>query len=139
MPEEKVLLLHEETTGLVLKAFYHVYNALGYGFSEHVYENAMVIALRKLGLKVEQQKEITVYYEGEAVGFFKADLLVSNLVVVELKAAKALDDEHEAQLLNYLKATTYEVGQLLNFGPKPERVRRAYSNINKGSLSWTHP
>lgn len=130
-------LLHKEITGEILKGFYRVYNEMGYGFSESVYENSMVIALRELGLQVEQQVPIRVFYEGEEVGLFKADLLVNDKVIVELKAVKRLEDEHEAQMLNYLKATTYEVGLLLNFGPKPEQMRRAFDNANKGSLSWT--
>ena len=133
------IFLHTDVTGLILKGFYRVYNELGYGFSENVYENSMVIALRKLGLKVEQQAPITVYFDGEEVGYYKADLVVNDVVVVELKARSALDEDHEAQLLNYLKATTYEVGLLLNFGPKPDKVRKAFSNERKGSLSWTQP
>lgn len=130
---------HEEITDKIIHAFYRVYNTLGYGFLEKVYENAMAIELRKMGLKVVQQARIVVYYEGEEVGDHNADLLVEELVIVELKAARVLEDSHEAQLLNYLKATTIEVGLLLNFGPKPQFRRKVYDNELKGDLSWTRP
>ncbi|MBX7234076.1 MAG: GxxExxY protein [Caldilineales bacterium] len=130
---------HEEITEKIIHAFYRVYNTLGYGFLEKVYENAMAIELRKMGLKVVQQARIVVYYEGEEVGDHNADLLVEDLVIVELKAARVLEDSHEAQLLNYLKATTIEVGLLLNFGPKPQFRRKVYDNELKGDLSWTRP
>ncbi|RME42931.1 MAG: GxxExxY protein, partial [Chloroflexi bacterium] len=93
--------------------------------------------LRKLGLKVEQQAQIVVYYDGHEVGVYQADLLVADAVIVELKATRALAPEHEAQLLNYLKATPYEVGLLLNFGPRPQIKRKVYDNERKGKLSWT--
>lgn len=120
--------LHSDITGLILKAFFKVYNTLGYGFLEKVYENAMVIELRKLGLCCEPQSPIRVYYEGEQVGYYSADLFVSECVIVELKAAVCLAPDHEAQLLNYLKATPIEVGMLLNFGPKPQYQRKVFSN-----------
>jgi GxxExxY protein len=105
---------HKDITNLIIKAFYTVYNTLGYGFLEKVYENAMVIELRKLGLKVVPQARIVVYYDGQEVGEYSADLLVEDAVIVELKATRALVSDNEAQLLNYLKATIYEVGLLLN-------------------------
>jgi len=122
---------HSEITEQIIAAFYAVYNTLGYGFLEKVFENALVIELRRRGLRVVQQMPITVYYTGEVVGEYFADLLVADLVIVEIKAVKALLVEHEAQLLNYLKATPYEVGLLLNFGPKPEHKRRAFENTRK--------
>lgn len=122
-----------------MKAFYRVYNELGYGFLEKVYENSTAIAARKLGLTVVQQMPIVVHFDDEVVGEYSADLLVNDLVIVELKAVKSLADEHEAQLLNYLKATPYEVGLLLNFGPKPEHKRKVFDNPLKGSLSWWKP
>ncbi|MBM4051030.1 MAG: GxxExxY protein [Planctomycetes bacterium] len=128
---------HGEVTEKIIKAFYTVYNALGYGFSEKVYENALAVELRNMGVQVVQQSPITVYYAGQVVGEYVADLLVEGTVIVELKAAQCLTDEHEAQLLNYLKATTIEVGLVLNFGPKPEFKRKAYDNSRKGSLAWT--
>ena len=128
---------HADLTEKIIGAFYKVYNTLGYGFSEKVYENALAYELRKLGLKVEQQVRIVVYYESEVVGEYQADLVVNGVVIVELKAARQLADEHEAQLLNYLKATPIEVGLLLNFGPKAEIKRKVYDNERKGSLAWT--
>jgi GxxExxY protein len=120
------------------RGFYRVYNELGYGFLEKVYGNALAIALRKPGLTVVQQFPIDVYFDGEIVGQYQADLVVNDAVIVELKAARILSPEHEAQLLNYLKATRYEVGLLLNFGAeKAEVKRKAFSNERKGSLSWT--
>ena len=123
---------HKEITDLIIRAFYTVYNTLGYGFLEKVYENALAIELPKLGLVVIQQAPIKVYYDGQVVGEYAADLLVEDAVIVELKAVCALVEEHEAQLLNYLKATPYEVGLLLNFGPKPQMKRKAYDNARKG-------
>jgi GxxExxY protein len=128
---------HADLTEKIIGAFYRVSNTLGYGFSEKVYENALAIELRKLGLKVEQQARIVVYYEGEVVGEYQADLVVNGVVIVELKAVRQLADEHEAQLLNYLKATPIEVGLLLNFGPKADIKRKVYDNERKGSLAWT--
>lgn len=128
-------LKHSDVTDKIIAAFYKVYNTLGYGFLEKVYENALVIELRKSHVAVQAQAPITVLYEGESVGEYFADLLVAEAVIVELKAAKALADEHEAQLLNYLKATPYEVGLLLNFGPKPEFKRRALDNARKEWLN----
>ncbi len=109
---------HKDVTARIIGAFYAVYNVLGYGFLERVYENALAIELRKLGLRVAQQSPIRVYYDGHVVGEYCADLVVEDTVLVELKAARELVEDFEAQLLNYLKATPYEVGLLLNFGPR---------------------
>lgn len=127
---------HKDTTDLIIKAFYTVYNSLGYGFLEKVYENAMVIELGRLGLKVVPQAPILVFYDGQSVGEYYADLVVEDEVIVELKATRRLALENEAQLLNYLKATIYEVGLLLNFGPMPQIKRKVYDNERKGDLSW---
>jgi GxxExxY protein len=127
---------HTDITELIIKAFYTVYNTLGYGFLEKVYSSALTIELRKLGLDVIQEARIAVYYGGEMVGEYFADLLVAGAVIVELKAVRRLAEEHEAQLLNYLKATPYEVGLLFNFGPKPEIKRKAFDNSRKGSMRW---
>jgi GxxExxY protein len=129
-------LLHAEVTALLIQAFYQVYRELGYGFLERVYENAIAIAARNLGLEIRQQIPIRVHYKGIVVGEYSADLLANNVVIAELKATKALLEEHEAQLLNYLKATPYQVGLLLNFGPKPQHKRKVYENQRKGDLSW---
>jgi GxxExxY protein len=130
---------HVELTGKVIGAFLKVYNTLGYGFNEKAYENALAIELRKAGLKVATQQEIVVHYEGNIVGDYRADMVVNEVVILELKAARELAEEHEAQLLNYLKATTIEVGLLLNFGAKAEYKRKVYDNERKGSLSWITP
>ena len=122
---------HSEITEKIIKAFYKVYNTLGYGFLEKVYENAMVIELHKMGLLVSQQKKIKVYYENEEVGDYYADLLVENSVINELKASKSLSEADESQLINYLKATDIEVGLLLNFGKKAEFRRKVFSNNKK--------
>ena len=128
---------HKENTEKVIKAFYAVYNALGYGFLEKVYVQALVIELQNLGLEVARNVAITVFYAGQAVGEYFADLVVADRVIVEVKAARTFAPEHEAQLLNYLKATPYEVGLLLNFGPKAEIKRMAYDNDRKGRPTWT--
>jgi GxxExxY protein len=128
---------HTEITDKIIKAFYAVYNTLGYGFLEKVYRNAMTLELAQQGLVVMPEAPISVYYRHELVGEYFADLLVAEAVLVELKATRHLADDHEAQLLNYLKATPYEVGLLLNFGPKPEIKRKAFDNVRKGSLRWT--
>ena len=125
-------LKYRDITDKILHAFYKiVYPQLGYGFLEKVYENAMVIALTSLGLKVQRQAKISVYFQKQIVGEYYADLLVEDVVIVELKAVSRLLSEHEAQLLNYLRATPYEVGLLLNFGPKPDFRRKAYDNSRK--------
>jgi GxxExxY protein len=126
---------HSDVTKIIISAFYKVYNRLGYGFLEKVYENALAIELRSRGFDVKQQFPIKVFYRGQTVGEYYADLVVEEKVIVELKAAVTLIDKHEAQLLNYLKATPYEVGLLLNFGPEPDRKRKAYDNENKPNLS----
>ena len=115
---------HKELTEKIIKVFYKVYNKLGYGFLEKVYENAMMIEFMKENIPVVSQYAIKVFYENKIVGEYFADILVDNKVIVEIKAAKTLAPENEAQLLNYLKATDIEVGLLLNFGPKPEIKRK---------------
>jgi GxxExxY protein len=129
-------LKHANVTGPLIELFYQVYLSLGYGFSERVYSNAMVIAGRKLGLDIAQEVPIRVYFEGSVIGEYHTDMLVNNSVIVELKACRVLALEHEAQLLNYLKATPYEVGFLLNFGPQPQYKRMVYENSRKGNMSW---
>ena len=119
---------HAEITETIIKAFYKVYNAMGYGFLEKVYENALFFELEAMDLLVEKQKQITVYYENEIVGEYFVDLVVEEDVIVELKASKSIRKEHEFQLINYLKATDIEVGLLLNFGEKPEVKRKVFSH-----------
>jgi len=120
---------HSDITEQIINAFYKVYNTLGYGFLEKVYENAMFIELQALGMNVEKQKRIKVFYENKEVGDYFADLSVNEFVIVELKACETLCEEHEFQLINYLKATDIEVGLLLNFGKKPELKRKVFSNL----------
>ena len=118
---------YSEITEKIIKAYYNVYNNLGYGFLERVYENAMFIELEEMGLFVEKQMQIKVYYGDYEVGDYFADLMVEKSVIVELKAAERLCEEHEIQLINYLKATEVEVGLLFNFGKKPEFKRKVFS------------
>ncbi len=129
-------LKHSEITAAIIKAFFIVYNALGYGFLEKVYANALAKELRRMGYQVEREVRIDVYYQGEIVGEYFADLLVNGKVIIETKEAKELAPEHEAQLLNYLRATPYEVGLVLNFGPKPEYIRKAFNNSRKPTQTW---
>ncbi len=130
-------LKHKEITSKILNVFLNrVYPRLGYGFLEKVYENAMALALRKMGVKVEQQAPIDVYFDGEIIGKYFADLLVEDAVIVELKVVHQITKAHEAQLLNYLRATPYEVGLILNFGPKSDFRRRAFDNERKNSQTW---
>ncbi len=119
---------HTDITEKIIKAFYKVYNTLGFGFLEKVYENAMFIELRNMGLFVEKQRRVKVFYEEQEVGDYFADLIVDEKVIIELKAAESLCEEHEFQLINYLKATEIEVGLLLNFGKKPEFKRKIFTN-----------
>ncbi len=119
---------HIELTDKIIACFFAVYNTLGYGFLESVYLRAMVIELQRMGLQVQVEYPIRVYYAGQVVGEFFADLLVEGLVVVELKAVSTISTQHEAQLLNYLNATRHEVGLLLNFGHKAEIKRKVYDN-----------
>jgi GxxExxY protein len=122
---------HAVLTEKIIRIFYRVYNALGYGFLEKVYENSMMIELRKEGIPATQQSPINVDYEGEIVGQYFADLNIDEKVIVEIKAKKCLLAEDNAQLLNYLKATDKEVGLLVNFGPRPEIVRKVFDNNKK--------
>lgn len=124
-------MLYEETTRRIIKAFYKVYNTLGYGFLEKVYERALALELVQYGFKVVQQMGIDVYYEGELVGEYFADIVVNAAVILEIKAIEALHPRHTSQLINYLKATEIEVGLLLNFGEKPEVVRKIFTNDRK--------
>jgi GxxExxY protein len=117
---------HQELTEKIIAAYYNVYNALGYGFLEKVYENALCHELSAVGVSVVQQAPVKVEYKGRVVGNYVCDLLVSGKIVVELKSTKMLLPEHDAQLLNYLKATDNHVGLLLNFGPKPQVKRRIF-------------
>lgn len=126
-----VELIHKDITDRILKAFYNVYNTLGFGFLEKIYENALMMELISMGLFCERQKPIKVFYKGSVVGEYFADIIVNNCVILELKAAETLMEEHGFQLLNYLKATEIEVGLLLNFGKKAQFKRKIFSNEEK--------
>jgi GxxExxY protein len=121
-------LIHKETTDIILASFYNVYNTRGYGFLEKVYENALFIELTEAGLICEKQKAIEVFYKEMKVGSYFADIIVNNEVIIELKAAEGIVEEHEYQLLNYLRSTEIEVGLLLNFGKKTQFKRKIYRN-----------
>ena len=122
---------HKKLTEKIIRIFYKVYNELGYGFLEKVYENAMMIEFGREDIPAVSQSAIKVFYEDQVVGEYFADILVADKVIVEIKAARNLAPDHEAQLLNYLKATDIEVGLLLNFGPKPEIKRKVFDNDKK--------
>jgi GxxExxY protein len=123
--------IHSNLTNLIIKAFFKVYNKLGYGFLERVYQNALVIELTRSGLKCSTGFPIDVFYNGHKVWFYIADIIVNDFVVIENKAAESLCEEHEFQLVNYLKATKIEVGLLLNFGKKPQFKRKVFSQEYK--------
>ncbi|TSA28557.1 GxxExxY protein [bacterium] len=127
--------INSELTEEIISCFYKVYNTLGYGFLEKVYENAMKIELEKKGFSIESQKSIQVIYTGEIVGNYFADIIVNNMIILEIKANDVLVEENEIQLINYLKATNLEVGLLLNFGKKPEIKRKIFSN-KKNEKTW---
>ena len=124
-------LKYKTLTQAIIAIFYKVYNKLGYGFLEKVYENALMYEFKKAEIPAVAQSPIKVIYEGEVIGEYFADILVADKVIVEIKAVKNLAADHKAQLLNYLKATDKEVGLLLNFGPKPEISRKVYDNNKK--------
>ena len=127
-------LLHQQITDSILKVYYDVYNQLGYGFLEKVYQNAMYFELKNKGYKVEAQKPIKVYLRNQLIGEYYADLLVEDKVIIELKACEVLMNVHIAQLMNYLKATEIEIGLLLNFGEDAEFKRIIYTNDRKKNL-----
>ena len=124
-------LKHSALTDKIIGAFYDVYNELGYGFLESVYEEALAIALQEAGLRVQRQVSITVWFRGQDVGDFRGDLLIDGAVLLELKAGRTLDKAHEAQLLHYLRATEIEVGLLLNFGEQPQFRRLLFDDERK--------
>jgi len=122
---------HSELTEIIIGVFYDVYNELGFGFLESVYRKSFAVALRARGMTVKEEAPITVYFRGQNVGDFKADLAVNDLILIELKTAETLVMAHEAQTLNYLRATALEVGLLFNFGPKPQLRRLLFDNDRK--------
>jgi GxxExxY protein len=126
-----VVLKHAELTEKITGIFYDVYNELGYGFLECVYEESLVIALHEARLAVDRQILLPVWFRGHKVGDFRADVMVENSVLLELKSARSLDPAHEAQLLHYLKSTEIEVGMLLNFGTRPQFRRLLFDYERK--------
>jgi GxxExxY protein len=126
-----VNLQHGELTEKIIGIFYDVYNELGYGFLESVYEESLVIALREASLTVQRQLAIPVWFRGHEVGQFRGDILVEGKVLLELKSTRILEAAHEAQLLHYLKSTEIEVGLLLNFGSRPQFRRLLFDNQRK--------
>ena len=123
--------LHSDLSTSVLGVFFDVYNELGSGFFESVYQRSFEIALRQAGLRVQSQVVLPVYFRGVLVSEFKADLIVDCKILLELKAVSVVDETHHAQVLNYLKATDLEVGYLLNFGSRPEFKRFVFDNEQK--------
>ncbi len=130
--------LHTNLTDGIIGAFYEVYNELGYGFLERVYQNALCLELEDRGFEVEPQKQIDVYYKGKKVGEYYADLVVNNLVILELKATEDIVEAFEAQVINYLRASRVEVGLLLNFGKRPQIKRKIYENSKKKVGKFEH-
>jgi len=122
---------HRELTEKIIGTFYDVYNEPGHGFLESIYEQALAIALAQAGMKIERQVPVRAWFRGQQIGDFRADLLVDQSVLLELKAVRTIDQVHEKQVLNYLRATDIEVGLLLNFGEKPQFRRLVYENERK--------
>lgn len=125
----------EELTRQIIGCAYRVFNTLGFGFLESVYEESMLIELRRCGLAVQNQHRIKVHYHGQVVGEFETDLFVEAAVIVELKSVRALALVHEVQLVNYLKATGTDVGLLINFGERSVEVKRKY----RTRPEWSEP
>lgn len=127
--------LYSDITSIIIKAYYKVYNKLGYGFLEKVYQNALLLELTALGLQCEAASVVDVFYDKAKIGYYVADIIVNKCVVIEIKAAEYLVDAHEAQLINYLKATNIEVGMLLNFGKiaqfKRKVLTKRWKNLKK--------
>lgn len=132
--DSKIESLYKEKTENIISGFFKVYNTLGFGFLEKVYENSLAIELKKRGFGIQSQYPISVFYDEYRVGDYFADLLIDGKIIVELKAVDTLSKDHENQLINYLKATEYEIGLLLNFGKKPEIKRKIYTNNLKKHL-----
>lgn len=120
---------HRELTEKIIGCAYTVYNRMGFGFLESVYEKCMLIELRKAGLNAESQKPITVYYEKESVGNFLADIVVEDTVILELKSVRKIIEAHEVQLVNYLVATGKQVGVLINFGERKVQIKRKVKDL----------
>jgi len=125
------MLKHRDLSRKIIKAFYEVYNELGPGFMESVYENALGIILHEQGLKVSKQHPIAVYFRNQLIGEFRIDIMVEEKIILELKSVSKILPEHEAQIINYLKATDIDIGLLMNFGNKPEFKRFIFGKKRK--------
>lgn len=121
-------MLEQKLSNRIMQCYYKVYNTLGYGFLEKVYENALYLELINNGISCKRQCPIKVFYYDNIVGEYYADIVVEDLIILELKAAESIALEHECQLINYLKATEIEVGLLLNFGKEPKFMRKIFTN-----------
>jgi GxxExxY protein len=121
---------YEKVTETIIGCAYRVYNKMGFGFLESVYEKCLLIELRKAGLDTETQRPITVYYESEVVGEFVADIMVNDAVIIELKSVRRIIRAHEVQLVNYLVATGKPVGLILNFGERKVEIKRKVKDLN---------
>ena len=119
---------HQELTKSIVGFYYNVYNELGFGFLEKVYQKALLIELKNNGYKIDSEKKVNVYYKNKIVGEYIPDIIINDSVIVELKCVEYLTDIHENQLLNYLKATDCEVGLILNFGKDPQFIRKIFTN-----------
>jgi GxxExxY protein len=129
-------LKHAELTETIIGVFYEVYNELGFGFLESVYRRSLHLALREKGLSVEAEVLVPVFFRGVNVGDFRADLVMNSCILLELKTAEAIIVAHEAQLLNYLRATSLEIGLKLNFGPKAVVRRLLFDNDRKQARAY---
>ena len=130
-PHDRQGYKYSELTEEIIGIYYDVYNELGFGFLESVYEEAMTVALKSKGIEMQRQVAIPVWFRGQKVGVYQADLVIKGCVVIELKACRTLESAHEAQLLHYLRSTEIEVGLLLNFAPRPQVRRLAFDNQRK--------
>lgn len=130
---DKVVLKHKELTHKIINVFLEVYNELGHGFLESVYQRSLGMALVSAGIDVRSRVRIPVSFRGQRVGMFEGDMLVENAILLELKTARCLDLSHSSQLQNYLRATEIEIGILLNFGVKPEYKRLVLDNASKSN------
>jgi GxxExxY protein len=131
-------MLHKELSETAIGCAYTVYNKMGFGYEESVYENCMMIELSKAGLKAERQVPINVYYDEHLVGHFKADILLEDALIIELKSVRTLASAHEAQLVNYLVATRKDVGLLINFAETKVEIRRKTRLLGQDKLEQAH-
>lgn len=119
-------ILYKELTDKVIRCFYNVFDSLRGGFLESVYENSLMVEFRHMGIAAENQKDLNVYYRNELVGEFRADIVVEEKILIEIKAVNRLLPIHEAQLINYLKSTSIKIGLLVNFGERLEFKRKIF-------------